>query len=160
VTSRALRRGDVGVGPPRTALYESLARALLEFRLRPQGSCGSLSESATAFTGAFHVKDMIAALRALDFKQFNEIVSQLDMLEVLKNPWVIVAMVIPCIVFVIRGMEKALVGFLSSLHSSCSTRRRWRERTCWSLMPEGCSSSLSAFSSLRNQHLLLVVRGK
>ena len=26
-------------------------------------------------------KDMIAALRALDFKQFNEIVSQLDMLE-------------------------------------------------------------------------------
>ena len=58
-------------------------------------------------------KDMIAALRALDFKQFNEIVSQLDMLEVLKNPWVIVVMVIPCIVFVIRGMEKALVGFLS-----------------------------------------------
>ncbi|MGE5312093.1 MAG: hypothetical protein ACM3MN_10150 [Nitrospirota bacterium] len=58
-------------------------------------------------------KDIIAALKALDFKHLNEILSQLDMLEVLKNPWVIVAMVIPCIVFVIRGMEKALVGFLS-----------------------------------------------
>jgi len=58
-------------------------------------------------------KDMIAALRALDFKQFNEIVSHLDMLEVLKNPWVIVVMVIPCIVFIIRGMEKALVGLVS-----------------------------------------------
>jgi hypothetical protein len=58
-------------------------------------------------------KEMIAALRALDFKHFNEILSQIDMLEVLKNPWVIVAMVIPCIIFVVRGMEKALVGFLS-----------------------------------------------
>jgi hypothetical protein len=58
-------------------------------------------------------KDIIAALRALDFKHLNEILSQLDMLEVLKNPWVIVAIVVPCIVFVIRGMEKALVGFLS-----------------------------------------------
>ena len=58
-------------------------------------------------------KELIAALRALDFKHFNEIVSGLDMLEVLKNPWVIVAMVILCIVFAIRGMEKALVGFLS-----------------------------------------------
>jgi hypothetical protein len=58
-------------------------------------------------------KDMIAALRALDIKQFNEIVSHLDMMEVLKNPWVIVAMIIPCIIFVVRGMEKALIGFLS-----------------------------------------------
>jgi hypothetical protein len=58
-------------------------------------------------------KEMIAALRALDIKHFNEIVSQLDLLEVLKNPWVIVAMLIPCIVFVIRGMERALVGFIS-----------------------------------------------
>ncbi len=58
-------------------------------------------------------KEMIAALRALDFKHFNEIVARLDMLEVLKNPWVIVAMVIPCIVFAVRGMERALVGFLS-----------------------------------------------
>lgn len=58
-------------------------------------------------------KEMIAALRALDFKHFNEIVSRLDLLEVLKNPWVIVAMVIPCIIFAIRGMERALVGFLS-----------------------------------------------
>jgi hypothetical protein len=58
-------------------------------------------------------KEMIAALRALDFKHFNELVARLDLLEVLKNPWVIVAMVIPCIVFAIRGMERALVGFLS-----------------------------------------------
>ena len=58
-------------------------------------------------------KEMIAALRALDFKHFNEIVARLDMLEVLKNPWVIVAMIIPCIVFAVRGMERALVGFLS-----------------------------------------------
>ena len=58
-------------------------------------------------------KEMIAALRALDFKHFNELVARLDLLEVLKNPWVIVAMVIPCIVFAVRGMERALVGFLS-----------------------------------------------
>jgi hypothetical protein len=58
-------------------------------------------------------KEMIAALRALDFKHFNEIVSRLDMWEVLKNPWVIAAMVIACVVFAVRGMERALVGFLS-----------------------------------------------
>ena len=58
-------------------------------------------------------KDMVAALKALDFNKFNEIVSNIDMLELLKNPWVIILMLIPCIIFVVRGMEKALVGFIS-----------------------------------------------
>jgi hypothetical protein len=58
-------------------------------------------------------KELIAALKALDFKHFNEILSGVDILTLLKNPWTIIAMAIPCIIFAIRGMEKALVTFLS-----------------------------------------------
>jgi hypothetical protein len=58
-------------------------------------------------------KELIAALKALDFKHFNEILSGVDTLTLIKNPWTIIAMAIPCIIFVIRGMEKALVTFLS-----------------------------------------------
>jgi hypothetical protein len=57
--------------------------------------------------------DFVSALRSLDFKQMNEILSGIDVLTILKNPWVIAFMVIACIVFLIRGMERALVGFLS-----------------------------------------------
>lgn len=58
-------------------------------------------------------KESIAAIKALDFKHLNEILAGIDMLELLKSPYTIVAMVITCIVFVLRGMEKALVTFLS-----------------------------------------------
>jgi hypothetical protein len=58
-------------------------------------------------------KEIIAALKALDFKQLNEILSGIDMVALLMNPFTIIAMVIPCIIFIIRGMEKALVTFLS-----------------------------------------------
>jgi hypothetical protein len=58
-------------------------------------------------------KELVAAIKALDFKHFNEILAGIDILELLKSPYTIVAMIIPCIVFVMRGMEKALVTFLS-----------------------------------------------
>ena len=58
-------------------------------------------------------KEMIAALKALDFKQLNEILSGIDVVAFLMNPFTIIGMVIPCIIFIIRGMEKALVTFLS-----------------------------------------------
>jgi hypothetical protein len=35
------------------------------------------------------------------------------MVALLTNPWTIIVMAIPCIIFIIRGMEKALVTFLS-----------------------------------------------
>ena len=57
--------------------------------------------------------DFVSALKSMDFKQLNEILSGLDILTLLKNPYVIACLVIPCIIFIIRGMEKALVTFLS-----------------------------------------------
>jgi hypothetical protein len=58
-------------------------------------------------------KDVFAALKTFDFKKLNEAIPNIDMLDLLKNPYVIVVMAIPCIIFVIRGMERALVSFLS-----------------------------------------------
>ena len=60
------------------------------------------------------LSDIISAIIDLDFHSLNEILVNIDMLEVLKDPWVIGFMVICSIIFVIRGMEKALVTFLSA----------------------------------------------
>ena len=57
--------------------------------------------------------DIVSALKAADFQRLNGIISGIDVLTILKNPWVIAFMVIACLVFVIRGMEKALVTFLT-----------------------------------------------
>ena len=57
--------------------------------------------------------DILSALKDLDFKQLNEIIADTDMLTLLKNPYVIAVMVICAIVFVVRGMEKALVTMIS-----------------------------------------------
>ena len=57
--------------------------------------------------------EIISALKDLDFQRLNEVLSGIDMLTLLKNPYVIAVMVICCIIFVIRGMERALVTFLS-----------------------------------------------
>jgi hypothetical protein len=57
--------------------------------------------------------DIIAAVKDLDFKRLNELLSGIDMLTLLKNPYVIGLMVLCCIIFVIRGMERTLVTFLS-----------------------------------------------
>ena len=57
--------------------------------------------------------DIVSALKEGDFQQFNEIITNVDVLTLLKNPFVIAIIVISCIVFLIRGMEKALVSFLS-----------------------------------------------
>lgn len=60
------------------------------------------------------LSEIIAAIKDLDFKGLNEILANLDMLETLQNPWVIGFMVVCSLIFIIRGMEKALVTFLSA----------------------------------------------
>ena len=60
------------------------------------------------------LSDIISAIIDLDFYGLNEILANLDMLTVLQNPWVIGFMVVCCLIFIIRGMEKALVTFLSA----------------------------------------------
>jgi len=58
--------------------------------------------------------DIMSAIRDLDFKGLNEILVSIDMLTVIKNPYFIGFMVCCSIVFIIRGMERALVTFLSA----------------------------------------------
>ena len=57
--------------------------------------------------------DIVSALKERDFQQLNEILANVEVLTLLKNPFVIATMVITCIIFLIRGMERALVTFLS-----------------------------------------------
>ena len=60
------------------------------------------------------LSDIISAIRDLDFKGLNEILVSIDMLTLIKNPYFIVFRVSCSIIFIIRGMEKALVTFLSA----------------------------------------------
>jgi hypothetical protein len=57
--------------------------------------------------------DLYFALKAFDFKQADKILSNIDILTALKNPWVITVMVITCIVLLIRRGDRAVVTFLS-----------------------------------------------
>jgi len=58
--------------------------------------------------------EIISAIKDLDFLRLNEIIASFDMLEVLKDPYYIGFSVVCCFIFIIRGMEKALVMFLSA----------------------------------------------
>jgi hypothetical protein len=58
--------------------------------------------------------EIIAAIKDLDFLKLNEILTNIDMLEVMKDPYYIGFTVVCCLIFIIRGMEKALVMFLSA----------------------------------------------
>jgi len=58
--------------------------------------------------------EIISAIKDLDFLRLNEILASFDMLEVLKDPYYIGFSVVGCFIFIIRGMEKALVMFLSA----------------------------------------------
>ncbi len=60
------------------------------------------------------LSDIISAIKDLDFHALNEILVDIDMLTLLQNPYVIAFMVICCLIFIIRGMEKALVVFVSA----------------------------------------------
>ena len=60
------------------------------------------------------LSEIISAIKDLDFLQLNEILTSIDMLEVLKDPYYIGFTVVCCLIFIIRGMEKALVMFLSA----------------------------------------------
>jgi len=57
--------------------------------------------------------DIVEKVRKFDFSQLNKILEGIDVLTILKNPWIIALLVVVCIIFIIRGMEKALVSFLS-----------------------------------------------
>ena len=58
-------------------------------------------------------EDIFSALKAMDFDRLQEVLSRLDLMTLLKDPWVIGAIVLASIVMLIKGMEKALVTFLS-----------------------------------------------
>jgi hypothetical protein len=60
------------------------------------------------------LSEVISAIKDLDFLRLNEILANFDMLEVLKDPYYIGFSVVCCLIFIIRGMEKALVMFLSA----------------------------------------------
>ncbi len=57
--------------------------------------------------------EVFFALKAMDFKQVNKILSGVDVLTAIKNPWVIAVMIIICIVLLIRRGDRAVVTFLS-----------------------------------------------
>jgi hypothetical protein len=59
------------------------------------------------------LSDLFIAIKAMNFKQVNKILSGVDVLTVLKNPWIIAILVIICIVLFIRRGEKAVITFLS-----------------------------------------------
>jgi uncharacterized membrane protein YphA (DoxX/SURF4 family) len=60
------------------------------------------------------LSEIISAIKDLDFLRLNEILASFDMLEVLKDPYFLGFSVVCCFIFIIRGMEKALVMFLSA----------------------------------------------
>ena len=60
------------------------------------------------------LSDIISAIRDLDFARLNDILASIDMLTLIKNPYFIGFMVCCSIIFLIRGMEKALVTLLSA----------------------------------------------
>jgi hypothetical protein len=57
--------------------------------------------------------DLFNALKALDFQKANKILGGMDVLTVLKNPWVIAAMVLICVYLAIKRGENAVITFLS-----------------------------------------------
>ena len=60
------------------------------------------------------LSDIISAIKDLDFNRLNDILASIDMLTLIKNPYFIGFMVACSIIFVIKGMEKALVTLLSA----------------------------------------------
>ena len=57
--------------------------------------------------------NLFNALKAFDFQKANKILEGMDILTVLRNPWVIVAMVAICVYLAIRRGENAVITFLS-----------------------------------------------
>ena len=58
-------------------------------------------------------EEIFSALKAMDLDRLQQALSGLDFLTFLQDPWVIGAIVLVSIVLLIKGMEKALVTFLS-----------------------------------------------
>ena len=60
------------------------------------------------------LSDIVSAIRDLDLSRLNDILASIDMLTLIKNPYFIGIMVACSIIFIIKGMEKALVTLLSA----------------------------------------------
>jgi hypothetical protein len=60
------------------------------------------------------LSEIISAIKDLDFLRLNEILASIDMLEVIKDPYFLGFMAVCCLIFIIRGMEKALVVLISA----------------------------------------------
>jgi len=58
-------------------------------------------------------RDMISALKAMDFERLQQILSRLDVTTFLSDPWVIGAIALISLVLLIRGMGKLLISLLS-----------------------------------------------
>jgi hypothetical protein len=57
--------------------------------------------------------DLFSALKGLDFAEASKILSSVDVLTALMNPWVIAVMVITSVVLLIRRGDRAVITFLS-----------------------------------------------
>ena len=60
------------------------------------------------------LSEIISAIRDLDFSGLNDILVSIDMLTLVQDPYFIGFVVCCSIIFIIRGMERALVTFLSA----------------------------------------------
>ena len=58
--------------------------------------------------------EIISALKDLDFHRLNDILTNIDMLTLITNPYFIAFMVVCSLIFIIRGMEKALVTLITA----------------------------------------------
>ena len=103
-----LQEALIGIGVARRLLYNNSENQLSI--LTWFSSIGREEQgSATVM-----LSGIISAIMDLDFLRLNEILANIDMLEVLQDPYFIGFMVVCCLIFIIRGMEKALVMFLSA----------------------------------------------
>jgi hypothetical protein len=57
--------------------------------------------------------ELFFALKAMDFKRANKILSDVDLFSAFMNPWMIAVMVITSGILLMQRREKALVSFLS-----------------------------------------------
>jgi hypothetical protein len=57
--------------------------------------------------------DLFSALKAMNFAEASKILSGVDVLTALMNPWVIAVMVITCVALLIRRGDRAVITFLS-----------------------------------------------
>jgi hypothetical protein len=58
-------------------------------------------------------RELFSAVKALDFGRIEQVLSGVDVLSFLMDPYVLAAIAVIAIVMLVKGMEKAVVTFLS-----------------------------------------------